>query len=62
MDVCEEKYASLVNGGCTEDIACDRVFDTLQIVLEKSDMHCFDPRDRMFENKLRTVVARKGAA
>jgi xanthine/CO dehydrogenase XdhC/CoxF family maturation factor len=59
--VCEDRYQQLIKGGCTEDVACDRVFDTLECVLEREGQHCFDPRDRLFENKLRTI-ARKGAA
>lgn len=62
MDVCEDSYQQLVNGGCTEDVACDRVFDTLHCVLDEEDMHCFDPRDKALEDRLREIVARKGAA
>ena len=61
MDVCEGRYQQLIKDGCTEDVACDRVFDTLECVLEREGQHCFDPRDRLFENELRTI-ARKGAA
>ena len=43
-----------------EDVAADRVWDALNCALEKENMHCFDPRDRLFENQLRTV-AQKGS-
>ena len=56
---CESRYQELIDGGCVDDVAADRVFDALECALEKEDMHCFDPRDRLFENKLRTI-AQKG--
>lgn len=59
MKVCEENYKKLIDEGCGEDIACDRTFDTIECVLERENQHCFDPRDRLFENKLRTI-AQKG--
>lgn len=60
MDVCESHFQQLVYDGCSEDIACDRTYDTLVCVLD-TDQHCFDPRDRLFENNLRTIV-QKGKA
>lgn len=56
---CEHYYTALLDGGCDEDVAVDRVWDALNCALEKTDMHCFDPRDMLFENKLRTI-AQKG--
>lgn len=56
MKLCEERYRTLTNGGCDEDVAADRVFDALNCVLDKTDTHCFDPRDRLFENRLRTAT------
>jgi hypothetical protein len=56
---CESWYSKLLNGGCTEDVAADRVWDALNCALERQDQHCFDPRDRLLENKLRTM-AQKG--
>jgi len=57
--LCEQRYKSLTDGGCDEDVAADRVFDALICALERQDQHCFDPRDRLFENRLRTT-AKKG--
>ncbi len=54
--LCEERYQELLDGGCDEDVATDRVWDALNCAVEHVDMHCFDPRDRLFENRLRTVV------
>ena len=62
VEVCEDHYQQLISDGCTEDVACDRVFDTLECVLEKQGQHCFDPRDRLFENKLRTIAQKGNAA
>ena len=59
LDECERHYTALLDGGCDEDVAADRVWDALNCALEKQDTHCFDPRDRLFENRLRTV-AQKG--
>lgn len=58
LAVCEEQYQRLLSDGCSEDVAADRTFDTLTCVLEKENQHCFDPRDKLFENKLRTVAQR----
>lgn len=57
--LCEERYKELVDGGCMDDVAADRIFDALRCALEKTDAHCFDPRDRLFESRLRTE-AKKG--
>jgi hypothetical protein len=54
--LCEERYKALTDSGCDEDVAADRVWDALICAVEKPDTHCFDPRDRLFENRLRTVV------
>jgi len=62
IDVCEEHYLHLIRDGCDEDVAADRTFDTLTCVLEKDNQHCFDPRDKLFENKLRTIVQKGNAA
>jgi hypothetical protein len=59
LAVCEEQYQHLLSDGCSEDVAADRTFDTLTCVLERDNQHCFDPRDKLFENKLRTI-AQKG--
>lgn len=59
MELCEERYKALTVSGCDEDVAADRVFDALICALERQDQHCFDPRDRLFENRLRTT-AKKG--
>ena len=57
--LCEDRYQELINGGCDEDVAADRVWDVLTCALERGSQHCFDPRDSLFENKLRTA-AQKG--
>ena len=62
LAVCEEHYKHLINDGCSEDVAADRTYDTLTCVLEKDNQHCFDPRDKLFENKLRTIVQKGNAA
>lgn len=55
---CTEHYEWLIAGGCAEDVALDRTWDAYVCALEQSATHCFDPRDRLFENKLRTIVER----
>lgn len=59
ISVCEDRYQELLSCGCGEDVAADRVFDALNCALEQQQQHCFDPRDRLFENRLRTI-AEKG--
>ena len=57
-DACEARYKQLVESGVDEDVACDRTFDAYECALELGERHCFDPRDRLFENKLRTIRER----
>jgi hypothetical protein len=59
MKLCEERYRTLTVDGCDEDVAADRVFDALNCALDRTDQHCFDPRDRLFENRLRTVASKR---
>lgn len=56
--ICEERYQELLGDGCDEDVAADRVMDVLTCALERTGTHCFDTRDRLFENRLRTEVRR----
>ena len=57
MGLCESRYATLVNGGCAEGVAADRTYDALCAALHEVP-HCYDSRDRLFENKLREVAER----
>ena len=58
MSLCEKRYDQLVNrDGCTADVARDRTYDCLQAALGEVE-HCCDPRDRLFESKLRTAAER----
>lgn len=59
LDACERRYRELTNGGCDEGVAADRTFDAYECALEDGDKHCFDSRDRLFENKLRTIKNRQ---
>lgn len=60
FDLCESRYKELLDGGCVEDVAADRVWDALNCALERREQHCFDSRDSLFENRLRTI-AQKGS-
>ena len=55
---CTKHYERLIAAGCAEDVALDRTWDAYQCALAGSSNHCFDPRDRMLENKLRTIRER----
>ena len=57
--LCEQRYKTLTDSGCDDDVAADRVWDALRCALEETDKHCYDPRDSLFEETLRQV-ARKG--
>ena len=55
--LCEDRYQQLIHGGCDHDVAADRTFDALMASLGEVPQ-CFDKRDRLFENKLRSVAER----
>lgn len=55
--LCEDRYQQLISGGCDPDVAADRTFDALMASLGEVPQ-CFDKRDRLFENKLRSVAER----
>lgn len=57
MELCEGRYQQLISGGCDSDVAADRTFDALRAALGEVPQ-CFDKRDRLFENKLRSVAER----
>lgn len=57
--MCESHYIKLIEDGCAEGVAADRTFDALQAALGEVPQ-CFDKRDRLFESKLRAVVAERG--
>lgn len=56
---CNERLKNLVTSGCDESVALDRTWDAFDCAYVQSEVHCYDPRDRLFENKLRTI-AQKG--
>ena len=55
---CNERFKNLVDSGCAEDVALDRTWDAFECAFNGVDVHCFDPRDRLFESKLRTIAAK----
>lgn len=58
MELCEERYLHLtIEDGCDCDVAADRTFDALKAAWGVHP-HCCDPRDRLFENKLREAAER----
>jgi len=58
LDACEHHYTKLIADGCAEDVARDRTWDAYENAFLRTDVHCFDPRDRLFEAKLRTIRER----
>lgn len=58
LRACTEHMERLVADGCAEDVAVDRTWDAYCCALTQSTSHCFDPRDRLFENKIRTIRER----
>ena len=52
---CETRFCQLVQAGVSEEVARDRVFDAYDHAFNDSAEHCFDKRDRVFENLLRTI-------
>lgn len=57
MELCEQRYQQLISGGCVEDVAADRTYDALRAAFGEVE-HAYDKRDRLFENKLRSVAER----
>ena len=55
LAACNDRYKQLVTDGCDEQVALDRTWDAYCCALMQSAAHCFDPRDRLFESKLRTI-------
>lgn len=55
---CTTHYQQLITGGCSKDVALDRTWDAYTCALNDSPVQCFDPRDRLFEGKLRTIRER----
>lgn len=55
---CTDHMNQLIADGCMSDVAVDRTWDVYVCALTQSTTHCFDPRDRLFENKLRTIRER----
>lgn len=58
MAECERHFRRLKAEGCADDVAADRTFDAWESALT-GDHHCFDPRDRLFESKVRTILGGK---
>jgi len=58
LRACDAHFNQLISGGCVEDVALDRTWDAYSCAFAQSETHCFDPRDRLFENKLRTIRER----
>ena len=56
IQLCSDRFEQLVSTGADEDVALDRTWDCYEKAVLQSTERCFDPRDRLFESKLRTVV------
>lgn len=59
--MCETRYQQLISDGCGEDVAADRTYDALRAACGEVP-HCYDSRDRLFEDKLRNVAERNANA
>ena len=55
LAACDARYNQLMTDGCAEQVALDRTWDAYCCAFSQLDVHCFDPRDRLFESKLRTI-------
>ena len=55
LSACTDRFNQLISDGCAEQVALDRTWDAYCCAFAESDVHCFDPRDRLFESKLRTI-------
>lgn len=59
LTLCDERMNELIDEGVDEGVALDRTWDCYELAFNHSGKHCFDQRDRIFENRLRTI-AEKG--
>lgn len=59
LEACEGRYLALVADGCAEAVAAERTFEALRAACGETD-HCYDPRDRLFERRLRDICERFG--
>ena len=57
MELCEGRYQQLISGGCDSEVAADRTYDALRAAFGEVE-HAYDKRDRLIENKLRSVAER----
>jgi len=55
LAACNTRYNQLMADGCAEQVALDRTWDAYCCAFLQLAVHCFDPRDRLFESKLRTI-------
>ena len=53
LAACERHYTQLMAGGCAEEVARDRTWDAYECAFMETSTNCCDPRDRLFESKLR---------
>lgn len=56
---CTAYSNSLIEDGCEKGVAYDRTMDALKAAVRNDERHCFDTRDRLFENRLRTIIYRR---
>lgn len=55
LRACTDHFERLIASGCANDVALDRTWDAYVCAFAQSSGHCFDPRDRLLESKLRTI-------
>ena len=55
LATCDARYNQLMADGCAEPVALDRTWDAYCCALMLTPAHCYDPRDRLFESKLRNI-------
>ena len=58
LRACTAHYERLMAEGVVQPVALDRTWDAFVCAFEERPSHCFDPRDRLFENQLRTLLYR----
>lgn len=58
LRACTEHMELLEARGVDPDVARDRCWDAYEAAWLGLDRHCFDPRDRLFESRLRTIAAK----
>ena len=56
LRLCSRHFDHLCDSGCDVETAADRTWDAYECAYMGTPAHCYDPRDRPFEDELRELA------